>query len=535
MPWRSAPGSPPVPLVVDFSDVYKQVNPCGKAQKVVVLLCASTWAANAIGFALPIFIGQSAHRVVVGCGEALRCTVGEVLERQDRCEDDVRWEVAHEHSLASEWDLTCDRESMLPVAGTAFFFGNLFGNLVLSTLMDRWGRVPCSCLFSCIATAFGVLSALSPSFFVYVVARFGLGVAQVTCGSSAWLLSCEVTTTTHSSNTMIAMNTAWAIGLTAIVPVAFVVPSWRPLTWIHVLIFSVISCIWFVAWMSGLDSPVWLAGKGDEEGFNQAINAMARANGTVFVVERDSEAEESVAGKSTACATAALDAEPAVDPVTLCTVLCACPSVCQVLVFALSFSSCSLGYYGLAMNAGNIGNNLYMSAVFTALAELPGVWAAKPLMDSVLLGRRGTLFSGTLLSGLFSLVSSTLAADAASVVVVSVLGKTCVTAAYCVVFVHSCESFPPQVRGLLLGVCQTASRLTGLLVPTVVFFPHPWPAVFIGSFLVVSAFPLLVLPETRAVPEGGPCSRNYSNFTDDYSDKVDGLETVVGNPTLEAT
>ena len=139
MPWRSAPGSPPVPLVVDFSDVYKQVNPCGKAQKVVVLLCASTWAANAIGFALPIFIGQSAHRVVVGCGEALRCTVGEVLERQDRCEDDVRWEVAHEHSLASEWDLTCDRESMLPVAGTAFFFGNLFGNLVLSTLMDRLG------------------------------------------------------------------------------------------------------------------------------------------------------------------------------------------------------------------------------------------------------------------------------------------------------------------------------------------------------------------------------------------------------------
>ena len=55
---------------------------------------------------------------------------------------------------------------------------------------------------------------------------------------------------------------------------------------------------------------------------------------------------------------------------------------------------------------------------------------------------------------------------------------------------------------------------------------------------LLTATTLRVLPpclarDTR--PEGGPCSRNYSNFTDDYSDKVDGLETVVGNPTLKAT
>ena len=63
------------------------------------------------------------------------------------------------------------------------------------------------------------------------------------------------------------------------------------------------------------------------------------------------------------------------------------------------------------------------------------------------------------------------------------------------------EAFPPQVRGVLSGVFNMVSRCAGLLIPLVVFFPHPFPYACIGIFLVIAAFPLQVLRETRVVPE----------------------------------
>ena len=69
------------------------------------------------------------------------------------------------------------------------------------------------------------------------------------------------------------------------------------------------------------------------------------------------------------------------------------------------------------------------------------------------------------------------------------------------VSVHAREAFPPQVRGVISGVFNMVSRCAGLLIPLVVFFPHPFPYACIGILLVIAAFPLQVLRETRVVPE----------------------------------
>jgi len=78
--------------------------------------------------------------------------------------------------------------------------------------------------------------------------------------------------------------------------------------------------------------------------------------------------------------------------------------------------------------------------------------------------------------------------------------------------VHSCEAFPPQVRGVLSGVFNMVSRCAGLLIPLVVFFPHPFPYACIGIFLVIAAFPLQVLRETRVVPESAALTMSSSQF-----------------------
>lgn len=499
--------------------VLKQVNTWGRAQVVVLLVSASTWVACAIGFSLPIFVGRSAERVVVGCADEVdNCTVGHVLGADAGCAQGkgMQWTYAHGgRSVASEWDLICHRALMLPMVETAFFLGGLCGNVFLSCLIDSHGRVPCACVFSCLGTVCSVLCALSSSFRVYLVGRFGLGVAQAVSGSAAWLLCCEVTDANHASTVMIAMNSAWAFGLAAFVPAALWLPQWRPLTLVQAVVFVIVSCAWLVAWTQGLDSPAWLADKGDVEGLDRGIKAIARVNRTQYVErDKDSEAPKLVKKLPEKCQAACSHEEASGS---FHTMLCSCPDARYIWAFGLVFCSCSLAYCGLEMDSGNIGKDLYVSAVLTALAELPAVWAAKPLMDSVLLGRRGSLFWSIFLTGLFCLAAATQRADDYAIVVVSTLGKLCVSIAYCIVYVHVCEVFPPQRRGALQGIFETAASSTALLVPMLVSFRHPWPSAFIGAFLVLAAFPIVALPETR-------------EFSTDPLE-VGAEQTVIGNPT----
>lgn len=68
------------------------------------------------------------------------------------------------------------------------------------------------------------------------------------------------------------------------------------------------------------------------------------------------------------------------------------------------------------------------------------------------------------------------------------------------------------MRGVLSGVFLTCGRCATLVAPMVVFLPHPFPVACIGSSLVIAAFPLHVLPETRVDPESAALTVSSSQF-----------------------
>ncbi|KAF3841676.1 hypothetical protein F7725_023627 [Dissostichus mawsoni] len=87
-------------------------------------------------------------------------------------------------TLATEWDLVCDRKSLTQTTSSIFFFGVMIGSIAFGFLSDRYGRRNTLLASYIMAAVFGFSSAFANSYVVFAVLRFftGFGLTE-----SAWI------------------------------------------------------------------------------------------------------------------------------------------------------------------------------------------------------------------------------------------------------------------------------------------------------------------------------------------------------------
>uniref|UniRef100_W5K3W7 Solute carrier family 22 member 7b, tandem duplicate 1 n=1 Tax=Astyanax mexicanus TaxID=7994 RepID=W5K3W7_ASTMX len=84
-------------------------------------------------------------------------------------------------TLASEWNLVCDKKSMNKATATIFFSGVMVGAAIFGSLSDRFGRKPMLMVSFISAAFFSVVSAFSTSYIMFAVMRFftGMGITGI--------------------------------------------------------------------------------------------------------------------------------------------------------------------------------------------------------------------------------------------------------------------------------------------------------------------------------------------------------------------
>ena len=75
-------------------------------------------------------------------------------------------------TLASEFDLVCDRENLLSIGQTVYFLGVLCGSAIFGVLSDRLGRKPMLVLSMLLMAGSGIGSGLATNFEMFLVCRF---------------------------------------------------------------------------------------------------------------------------------------------------------------------------------------------------------------------------------------------------------------------------------------------------------------------------------------------------------------------------
>ncbi|PVI01381.1 MFS general substrate transporter [Periconia macrospinosa] len=139
---------------------------------------------------------------------------------------------------------------------------------------------------------------------------------------------------------------------------------------------------------------------------------------------------------------------------------------------------------------------VYRNSLIIAVLGVPGCLLGGYLVETRILGRKGTLAASTVLTGAFILCSTT-ALDSASL-----LGWNCAynfmsNIMYAVLYSYTPEIFPTKDRGTGNAVTASANRVFGIMAPIVAMFADletSVPVYVSGALFVAAGLAVLALP-----------------------------------------
>ncbi|GFS29530.1 organic cation transporter 1 [Nephila pilipes] len=170
----------------------------------------------------------------------------------------------------------------------------------------------------------------------------------------------------------------------------------------------------------------------------------------------------------------------------------------KLLIVTLNWSAIGIAYFGLTLNATNLGKNDFLNFFLLSAVELPAFPMALFFMEKI--GRRWSNTIFVLLTGTACLVPSFLSNDMGSTAIIaSMLGKFGSAAAFMVIYQQAAELYPTPVRALGMGIGSVASSVAVICMPYICYlgiYNKAIPFLFIGAMCVCAGLTAPLVPET---------------------------------------
>lgn len=127
--------------------------------------------------------------------------------------------------------------------------------------------------------------------------------------------------------------------------------------------------------------------------------------------------------------------------------------------------NCCFCYYGLSLIATHVpGENRYMSFIFVAAIEIPGLLISMPLLSRM--RRRILLFGALSLTALSTLATAWIPKQNSTIVLILfMLGKMAITCAFNSLYIFTAEQWPTNVRATITNCCSMIGRLGSMIAP----------------------------------------------------------------------
>ncbi|TMW95152.1 hypothetical protein EJD97_009316 [Solanum chilense] len=406
------------------------------------------------------------------------------------------WTGGAASSTVSEFGLICGQKYKVGLVQSLFFAACMIGAGVFGHLSDsklgRKGSLTIVCIMNAI---FGCLTATSSDYWTYTLFRFLSGFSTGGTGLCAFVLATEPVG--QSWRGVAGMSTFYffSIGIAALSAIAYFFQTWRSL-YIASSIPSVIFVILLLPFIH--ESPRWCLVRGKIDEAMKIMNRIAKSNGKHLpddvVLALDSEVNDDVPD-SQSVSKEALNG-------SLLDVLRLPLTRFRLFLAVLINFLCSVVYYGLSLNAVNLGTNLYLNVALNAVAEMPAYFLTALVLDK--LGRKPLAIGTMWFSGIFCLAGSLAMGDDRTWklvrMVCGVLGIFGMAGTYNLLFVYSMELFPTVVRNAALGCATQASQMGAILAPFVVVLGGGIPFAVFAFCGIAGGLLVIYLPETLNRP-----------------------------------
>ncbi|CAH0559654.1 unnamed protein product [Brassicogethes aeneus] len=186
----------------------------------------------------------------------------------------------------------------------------------------------------------------------------------------------------------------------------------------------------------------------------------------------------------------------------------------RTLILFLIWFSVYLVYYGLMLNLGEIGGNLYINSALMGAVEVPAI--AVSILILVKGGRRWPLALTMIISGvcIFTIPIDMFAPKLQWLsTTLTMISKLCISSSNAIMPVYTAELYPTTIRNIGVGAANVSAGIALMLVPTLWYLADIFkglPMLLISFFGIVGGASVLLLPETgfgplrNSIKEEGP-------------------------------
>uniref|UniRef100_A0A6A7G5P2 Organic cation transporter protein-like n=1 Tax=Hirondellea gigas TaxID=1518452 RepID=A0A6A7G5P2_9CRUS len=422
----------------------------------------------------------------------------------------TRWEYdtsIFTSTVTMEWDLVCEAVSLSPFFQSFYYFGTTFGEPLLGCLSDKFGRRWTLRRVWSLFMVAAVGSVLSTNYSLLLLMRFLLGICH-SAGSVAYVMVMESCPSRFRSCIGLSVTNVFAVAGIVFGGLAYLIRDWRMLQAVCIL-----PALLHLCYLPLMDeSPRWLAQNGETAKAGRVLERAAAWHNKQLpqhLQQLLQQQHKSHAAESDSSSSEGSDCYGSVkesiklwlkDLVSLVKT----PVLRRISLSMFGcFALVGLSYWGLSLAGGSFSSDPFLYMVLSSIMEIIGYTWIIPVLAFV--GRRVLLVANFAISAVaLFLILVIPDGNQWTILILAMVGKLFITAAYNLLYLFAVELFPTCVRNRGLNVSSMMARLASIASPFVVTLlasNYKWaPSMVFGSAAAVGALLALLLPESRHRP-----------------------------------
>ncbi|XP_039257230.2 solute carrier family 22 member 21-like [Styela clava] len=394
--------------------------------------------------------------------------------------------------------LVCSRAWLLPFSISMTMIGRSIGNIVCGVLSDRFGRRTMFGVSSVLVTLSTLVVGLSRDVYIYTIFLSLMVALSSVQYNVTFVIGSEMVLPRYRNIVGGMVMVGYIIGYASLPLIAYLSNDWH----IFFYIITGASSVFLWGYWTMPETLHWLITKKMFKRAKSLIAEIAEYN------KSDGKIDEMILGPLNELKvnenSEMKERENTAEKVEHTTVLQLIKHPLmrsRFLEASFSWFVASFVYYAITLNSSYLPGNRYINCLASALLEIPSTLLAYILLDKIGRVKTSSIFFFT--SGIACIIAPLLATwSNVAVSLMIIAGKTAVSGAYYVIFIHTPELAPTLSRNLFIGVCNAFAYAGSFLSPYVMYIGtnmgmETVSYVLMGGMGVVASVSILLFsPET---------------------------------------